>query len=250
MGTPVVLERRSPAAPRARRMALADSGWYFGALFLTAVVAFWPSYLSQPRATYSVYTHVHAATATLWMLLLISQPMAVRAGRLAMHRATGKASYVVAPVVLLSMVLLANSRIRGATPEAYPIQVYVLYLQISLAALFALCYGLGVAWRRDTGLHARFMTCTGLTLIDPVVVRLLIWMDPSAAWNYQWLTFGLTDLVLVVLIWQEGRRPAPRKVFHAMLPLFVVAQLPALIGLTGHPVWQGFARWFRDLPLT
>lgn len=182
--------------------------------------------------------------------MLVAQPMAIRARRLAFHRMVGRASYVLAPLVLVSMVLLAHSRIRSAGAEAYATQTYVLYLQASLAVVFAFSYGSAILKRRDTGLHARFMVCTGLTLIDPVAIRLMFWIDPTPTWNYQWFTFGLTDIVLIMLIWQERHRAAPRAVFKAMLVVFVLAQLPAVLGLTGTPLWQAFAGWFAALPLT
>lgn len=67
------------------------------------------------------------------------------------------------------------------------------------------------------------------------------------AWNYQWLTFALTDLVIVGLNWLERDSVGGRRVFPAMLPVFVLAQLPALLGFAGTSGWQAFARWFAGL---
>lgn len=239
-----------PRRTALRSIDFARSGAYFAGFLLLALLAFWPTYLSVPSRQSSGYTHFHAATATLWMVLLIAQPMAIRARRLALHRAVGRASYVVAPLALVAMVLLAHNNIKKATPDAYEIQIYVLYLQVSLAAVFALSYGMGVARRRNAAVHASFMVCTGLTLVDPVLVRLMFWIDPTPSWNYQLLTFGVTDMLLVFLIWLERRRPEPRAVFKAMLVVFVLAQLPALLPLTGTAPWRRFAAWFAAFPLT
>ncbi len=233
-----------------RSLNFSRSGPYFASLFLVALVAFWPTYLSQSPSVSSAYTHLHALTATLWMLLLVAQPLAIRTRRLAWHRLLGQASYALAPLILVSIVLLAHSRIKSLNGEAYAIQTYILYLQMSLAVLFGVSYALAIFTRRTTALHARFMVCTALTLIDPVVIRLMFWADPTPDWNYQWLTFGLTDLVLVALIWLERHSKVGRIVFPVMLLLFVLAQMPALLGLTDTPPWQAFARWFAALPLT
>ena len=242
----------APVAVRrtARHVDFARSGPYFAAFLALAMVAFWPTYLSLGPASSSFYTHLHAITATAWMVVLILQPLAIRTRRLEWHRILGRVSYVLAPLVLVSMVLLAHNRLRLATAEAYAIQTYVLYLQVSLALVFALSYALAIATRRRTVLHARFMVCTGLTLVDPVVIRLMFWADPTPTWNYQWFTFALTDAVLVALIWLERDARVGRRVFPAMLIAFVLAQLPALVLLTDGPVWQSFARWFLSLPLT
>ena len=185
---------------------LMKSWKYFAAFFALALIAFWPSYISQPTS-YAPYTHLHAATATLWMLLLIAQSWAIGARKVPLHRLLGKMSYVLGPLLAVSVVLLAHSRIQGISGEPYALQTYILYLQLSLALLFALSYGLAIWNRRSVARHSRFMVCTALTLVDPVMIRILFWIDPTPDWNYQWLTFGLTDLVFLVLIWLERSHP-------------------------------------------
>jgi len=96
----------------------------------------------------------------------------------------------------------------------------------------------------------RFMVCTALTLIDPIVIRLMFRADPTPGWNYQWFTFGLTNLVLIALIVLDRHARVGRRVFPAMLVVFAIAQAPALFGLTNMAAWQAFARWFAALPLT
>lgn len=228
-----------------KMLDLARSWPWFAGFFALALLAFWPTYLSQVGAANS-YIHLHAATAAGWMLLLIGQAWAIGARRVALHGALGKLSYALAPLVLVSILLLAHDKLLNP-PEGFAVQTYVLYLQVSLAFLFGLSYGLAIWHRRSVALHSRFMICTALTLIDPVVIRILFWINPAPAFNYQWLTFGLTDLVFLVLIWLERRNRAGRGVFPAMLLVFAAAQLPALLGLTDGALWQGFARWFAAL---
>ncbi len=233
-----------------RSTDLARSGPLFAGLLAVALLAFWPSYLSRLPNAGSVYTHLHAISATLWVLLLIAQPTLIRLRRPALHRALGRLSFVLAPALVVCVLLLAHQHLQGKTGDALALQIYILYLQLSLAALFLLCYLLALATRRHMALHARFMVGTGLTLIDPVVIRLMFWVDHMPTWNYQWFTFGLTDLVLVLLIARERRHAgAGRRVFPLLLGLFVLAQAPALFGLTETAPWQAFARWFAALPL-
>ena len=230
----------------ARMLDLARSWKYFAAFFALALVAFWPSYLSRPGAS-SPYTHLHAAAASAWMMLLVAQSWAIGARRVALHRAFGKASYLIAPGMIVSVLLLAHDRIAHIPADLYPLQTYILWLQVSLAFLFALSYGLAIWSRRSGARHSRFMVCTALTLVDPVVIRIMFWIDPTPDWNYQWLTFGLTDLAFLLLIWLERNNRAGRGVFPAMLGVFLLAQLPALLGFTFSPPWQGFARWYAGL---
>lgn len=226
-------------------------GWaYFTTLFAVTFLAFWPSYFSPGVASSSRYVHFHAASAALWMSLLIIQPYLIRTYRFDMHRAIGRVSYVLVPLVLISMILLANFRIRTVAAGDYAIQTYVLYLQFFLAALFAVSFVLAMIYRRDADIHARFMVCTGLTLIDPIFARIFFWAHSASAEYHQWLTFGLTDMVFLILIWFDRKNAHTRWVFRLMLAVFILAQLPALLWLTNGEMWQAFARWFQALPLT
>jgi len=234
----------------ARSFPLTGIGPYFAALLALAVLTFWPTYVSLSPSQSDFYTHFHAAIATLWVLLLIAQPMLIRSGRNVLHRRLGKVSLVVAPVFVLAAVLLAHSRMQGLEGPRLGIQTYVLWLQISLVSVYALSYTLAMITRRDMALHARFMICTGLTLIDPVVIRLMLWIDNSPSWNFQWFTFLVTNLILLYFIWLERKVTTGRWVFPFMLVVFLLAQVPALFGLTNQAWWQSFAQWFAALPLT
>jgi hypothetical protein len=244
------------AAPRPVDMA--RSAPFLAGLFVLALVAFWPTYLSSPGDSSSGYTHLHAVTAALWMIVLITQPFAVLTDRMRLHRALGRSTFVLAPAVVVSILLLAHHSISHVDPAQFDIQAYVLYLQLSLASVFAICYGLAILNRRDTPVHSRFMVATALTLIDPVVIRLMFWIAPAATWNYQWFTFALTDLVLVALILVDRKEPRVRWVYAFLLGLFVLSQAPAVLGPVGDPyrgaaaapAWQAVAHWFASLSLS
>jgi hypothetical protein len=237
--------RRSDHPRRIAALNFAAGAPYFGGLLLLALVAFWPTYLSRPL-TVDAYTHLHALGATLWMVMLIAQPLAIRTRRLALHRRLGRSSYALAPLLLVSIVVLAHSKTHGLSVA----QNIGIYVPLSLAALFAVSYALAILTRKVVALHARFMVCTALTLIDPVLVRIMFWIDPTPTWMYQWFTFGVTDLVFVVLMWRERDARRGRAVFPAMLATFVLAQVGLLFGFSETPQWKAFVSWFTALPLT
>jgi hypothetical protein len=182
------------------------------------------------------------------MIMQIAQPWLIRTDRYTLHSAIGKASYVVVPILLLSMLLLANYKIRTTTPENFAIQTFILYLQIFLTVLFALSFILAIIYREKTEIHARFMVCTGLTLIDPIFARILLFTMPVPIEYHQFITFGLTDLVFLILIFAERKNRTGRWVFPMMLGVFVLLQIPAFFVMDS-PAWQAFAVWFRSIPL-
>ena len=228
---------------------LSRSPPYLTALLIIALAAFWPTYFALGFAGSPNYVYLHAGTSLLWMLMLIVQPTFITRRRMDLHRLVGKSSYVIAPVLIVSMVLLAHYRINAIAQKDYAIQTYILYLQISLAVVFALFYTLAIIYRHTTAVHARFMVCTALTLIDPIIARIVPLVSPEIIPLTQWISFALTDLVVVALIWME-RRSTGRKIFPIALAILLLAQLPALLGFDRTESWQQFTRWFVGLPIT
>jgi len=108
-----------------RPLTFVRSAPSFAGLLVIALIAFWPTYLSQVTSA-GAFTHFHALTATIWILLLIAQPVAIRARRLPLHRTLGRMSYGVAPLVVLGMVLVAHrNTTRPGIPELDRVGVYV-----------------------------------------------------------------------------------------------------------------------------
>lgn len=222
-----------------------------GLLLVLAFGAFWPMYLSKPFVAVDRYTHTHAAIGLAWMLVLVTQPLAIRHARPALHRALGRVAVFVAPAFVISGVLLAHFRFAAMDEPTLLKEAFFLYLPLHTAALFALAAGLGFHYRRTTALHARFMGATALLLVDPVVVRLLVFYLPAlpGETTYQFITFGLADVAFVALVLCFR----PKAVDARPLWLFFGAMLMAhglWFTLAPTPAWLAFARWFRALPLT
>ncbi len=147
--------------------------------------------------------------------------------------------------------LLAHFRFAAMDEQTLVKEAFFLYLPLHTAVLFALAAGLGFHYRRATALHARFMGATALLLIDPVVVRLLVFYLPAlpGQTTYQFITFGLADVAFVALVFWFR----PTAVNARPLWLFFGAMLLAhalWFTFAQTPGWLAFARWFRALPLT
>ena len=235
-----------------------NSGFYFVALLALAITAFWQPYFSHlagvpsdPDAAISQYKHLHVVMAVAWLALLITQPMLIRSNRQAVHRKLGKVSYALAPLVFLTIVLLAHSQIVALAEQSDPRRHFILFIQLSFALFFAVLYGMAMFSRRDSSIHARYMICTGILLIEPVLVRVFKFNLSSISWSvpYQYVTWPAVDLLLVALIISDRRQNAGGKVFQYALAVFIAFQILHLT-ITDTLPWINFAGWFAGLPLT
>lgn len=181
--------------------------------------------------------------------MLIAQSFFIRQSRRGLHRAVGKFSYVLVPWIAISTMMLANHQLnnRGVTGEG----VYVLMLQLSILVQFLGFYSLAIVNRKRPDVHARYMVCTALPLLDPIFARVLMFnfLTPEQIPLAHFYTYPLTALVLVALVVWDWRSSNRRDVFFPMLFVLVALQLPTFL-VTGTAAWQSFAAWFMRLPLS
>lgn len=184
-----------------------------------------------------------------WTALLVAQPLLIRSGWRHLHRVAGRVSYLLVPVIVASTLVLANYQVgrRGLSP----VGTYLLLLQLTLLLQFVVLYGLGIRARKRPDVHARYMVCTALPLIDPIFARIIaIYFPPSGnLFAGQLLTFGLTDLVLLALVAWDWRSMRRRDVFLRALPVVLILQAAVFL-LAGSAAWAAFSAWFMDLPIS
>jgi|GEM_PF-185982 len=107
------------------------SGYYF--IFLLALIfaGFWNSYFSRfftGTNDYNFYFHFHALMMGLWVITLIVQPLLIRKMKLALHRIIGKLTYVLMPVMLLSVLLLIDRLIKSTIKKSIMRKLTLLFL--------------------------------------------------------------------------------------------------------------------------
>ena len=152
--------------------------------------------LSHSRVT--IFDHLHAALAALWILFLISQPLLIRYGKSKIHRTTGKISYFLFPLLILSFIPL----ILRILHSKYPI---LAYLPIADGTFLILFYSLAVYNRKDTSRHMRYMIGTATALLGPTLGRIghnLIGLQPHVTQNTQ---YGIIYLILIGLIFFDRK---------------------------------------------
>lgn len=238
------------AKPRAKPRLFMTSGWYALGLFLLAIVAFWKLYVVKLPFDAELFVNIHAAGVVTWMLLLITQPLLIRAGKRPLHRRIGKISYVLVPFIVVGSLLLAHHRAAALPAAEFQAGGNGLYLPFIANVLFVTCYALAIAYRKNAFLHPRYMISTALPLIDPVTFRLLLFYSGLKENDFLFPAVGFSTAIgiLLLLIWLDRNEPRGRKAFVRLLPIFAVGYLGWFTFAQTH-AWFQAALWFRNLPL-
>jgi hypothetical protein len=238
-----------------------SSATFFALFLLFAVAAFWPSYFSRLFEQPDGRFHVHGAVMTLWSVLLVVQGVLIRGQHRTLHKALGKASYAVAPALVLTTASFVHYRIGPVPPglTALPSGVlYFLALTLNSLVAFALLYGLAIYHRREPAVHGRFMLCTVFPLFTPITDRLIGAYLPGIVALVPRIEgapvvpiagFLLADAMLLGLAiwdWAANRR---LNVFPAALAI-ITAYHVSVLTFHALPAWEQFGLWFLRLPLS
>jgi len=237
--------------PSKRSLPFDKSGYYFLALFALVIAGFWPSYFSKffdGTADFTFYFHFHAFLATLWILMLIAQPILIRQKKFALHRKIGKFSYILVPLIFISIILLAHSTLRGPK-ENLGLELWVPFKDLMI---FTVGYGIAIKHRKTMAIHARGMIVAGIVLIEPAFVRLVLYVFfPDSGFDARGYlaAISLVYLILIGLIIAERKQKNGRWVFPLALGLYLFIHSVLIFKIKIAP-WQAFAEWFAALPLT
>lgn len=138
-----------------------------GALLLTSAVGFHSAYFSRfPTFEGSGWqVHFHLATVLAWLTMLAAQARLAATGRLGRHRAVGRASYALVPLVVAGFVLVAHF---GQQRRPEPALIGAALFD---GGLFVLFYVLAIANRRKPQVHARYMLLTAVAFINAPLGR-------------------------------------------------------------------------------
>lgn len=234
-------------------MPYRNAHWYLLALLVLAGFAFWPSYISQLR-TASPEFHAHGISATLWMVLLITQSWTMRNGQRALHSKLGLISLLLFPLFLAGgstiFVGMAQRYAEGAPFQA----MYgprLAWLDFVGVGGFAYFYYEALRQRRKVHPHSRYMLATVIFLLPPIFGRLSgIPLGVRGPEQFERLSAGfqaanlLTAAIAFWLAYRSGKHGRPWVL--AGIFTLVGAFLYQTVGATA--AWEAIYARSADLP--
>ncbi len=223
-----------------------------GAAFLTFVFlvlpvwAFWDTYWFREPREYFAIEHVHAVPSILWCVFITIQAYLIRAGRLTAHRQFGRVSYGLAPAFVIATCAISWGSVTYS--ELNDGSLYILAVRAFLITGFVIFFSLAILNRNEPQLHARWMACSALVLIDPVLNRIT---DNFTSLSYtsgihQYIAFGVMNTVVLVLLALDSGSER-RRVFITALIIMLIGQALALSGWDS-PIWRAFAESIPPFP--
>ena len=214
--------------------------WLLLPLIVT-FLGFFPSYFSQLPTT-GIGHHVHGITATLWMLLLISQPYLYAKNKMSLHRLMGKLSMILVPILIFTGLVMVHKMMTGG--KYPPLLAYQLgFIDFYVLTQFAVFYILAIRNVKHTEYHSRWMISTVFGPLIPALTRLMFWMFTVQGFGLALnISYSLVELALLIMILGEYRKGVRNHVYPIALLVMVVQHI--LMNFAADwPFWQSFMDW-------
>lgn len=184
-------------------------------------LAFFKTYFNQFPAfeeNITSYIHLHAAIASIWILMLIVQPILIRNRKNHLHKKIGKISYIVFPLLILSFIPQMIRIINSDNPK-------VLFFPLADSILLTLCYSLAIYHRKNVSKHMRYMIGTAIVLLGPTIGRigpLILGLSENVTQNSQ---YGLIYLILIGLILLDRKNGKNFQPYLQILGVWIIHQI-------------------------
>lgn len=117
--------------------------------------------------TVDIYTNIHALIASLWITLLITQPLLIRSKNFSLHRIFGKISYFIFFALILSFI---PQMIKEYGKGLFPLNAS---FDIALLLMF---YTLAIKYKNDVAIHMRYMIAIALIFVGPTLGRIIFFL--------------------------------------------------------------------------
>jgi hypothetical protein len=192
--------------------------------------------------------HFHGAIMLLWIGALIIQPWLISRKKYRIHKAIGKISFVLAPILMISIFLVSRNTFHLTLNAPSPLTEAIAIVSLSIPAvfIFGILYGLAIANKARTFYHMRYMIGTGLLMIGPGLGRGLIvyfGMQPPFAISITLLAVALISALFLVADIAKKRDYKPNLIVVTMMFLYL-----ACWELRYTTIWQAFGeaftKWF------
>lgn len=205
--------------------AYKNLGYFFISLLLFVIWGFSKSYVElSPSFKDNSFTYnFHGVMLLSWLALLIIQPFLIRYKKYSWHRTIGKISYILVPMILVSIFLVSKEKyIRLSTVVSKEENIGMIVLNIPGMFYFGMLYLLAIFYKKNKAYHMRYMIATGLLIIGPAAGRALEFyggqsFDQSVFYSALFVEF--LTLLLIIFDWFNK---APYKPYLLTL-LFLVS---------------------------
>jgi len=198
--------------------AYKNLGYFFLLLIPLTFLGFYKTYFIQfPSFEENItsFIHLHAIIASIWILLLIVQPLLILNRNNKVHRKIGKLSYIVFPILILSFVPQMIRIINSDAPQ-------FLFFPLADSVLLILFYSLAIYHRRKVSKHMRYIIGSATVFLGPTIGRIGPHIFEWSEIVTQNIQYGIIYWILIGLIFYDKRNKNNYRPYLLILTTWII----------------------------
>ena len=220
-------------------------GYWFLIFVLLAFVGFYKTYFSVLLDPQPSVVHLYFTFMAIWMGLVIVQPLLIKYKKFSVHRALGKLSYLVFPLVLITSVIMIKfsyfayklrleAKVQNGLESYSEAEIlHLSALEMGLATFyilwFAIFFVLAIYHRKDRIPHSRYILAAALTFMGPTVDRILIfWFETFLLWEsipIEYFAYALINFTLIYFLFLDRGNTKGQKALGISLSIYLIGQV-------------------------
>ena len=190
--------------------------------------------------------HCHAITVTLWLFILIIQPILIAQKKIVQHKFLGRLTYYLFPFVIIFMLLMEKSLYQKLELGHSPHQNNLagLFAPFTNTFPFALFYLLALKYKKNVRVHARYMVGTGLMLLSSALWRIFNrWFNLDIGSSFEYALFITLFVILALIIYDRLKGIRIKDNPFTLIAIIHLVTNVLSISFPHTTYWQSFSQW-------
>ncbi|MBN9313282.1 MAG: hypothetical protein BGO40_01730 [Chryseobacterium sp. 39-10] len=212
--------------------------WIPMVIIALSLAGFYRSYLSHfPKfSNFGGLIHIHFLAFSGWFALMLVQPILIRKKQFEKHKTLGKLSYLLIPVLILTIALLRLKKLPAEVADSLPdasMNAFITFLDMLSLAGF---YAIAVINSKNLRWHVAFILATSLVILNPGLARLLNLIKPGLGMSVILIPFIFTSIVFLYEKFRYKRSILKSPYF--MIFILWLLEIILLLIIPGTLFWQ------------
>lgn len=155
---------------------------FFVLVVVLSLAGFFNSYIQflPDFGKFKFAIHLHFGAFLCWFALLIIQPILIKNKKYALHRKLGKLSYFIAPIILVTILILVRNQVQRELAASEENAAFTGLIGLLDAISFSVFFTIAMVNRKNQRWHVAFIIAATLIILNPGMSRLLNQIKPGS----------------------------------------------------------------------
>ncbi|SDC89931.1 hypothetical protein SAMN04487894_104356 [Niabella drilacis] len=212
---------------------------FFTAVAVISLSGFFFTYLRffPDFDRFRVVIHIHFMAFICWFLLLVIQPVLIRKRQYLLHRKLGKLSWLLAPVLVVTILLLVKDKVQRELDVSAGAAAMTAFIGLLDVVSFSVCYSVAMINRHNVRWHVAFIIGATLIVFNPGMSRVFNHFRPGSGLPAAVILPFIVPLIIITVEKLRFKRPVLKSPYLLFVLLWL-AEILLLMTIPQTDFWK------------